>query len=115
MLAADEARIDSVNVATPDHMHASAAMTAIRKGKHVYCQKPLTHETYEARKLAKAAKKWRVATQMGNQIHSHDFYRTAVIWLKQGAIGKVKEWHSWVSASYSRPDGKRPPLAPDRT
>ncbi|MEK7792928.1 MAG: Gfo/Idh/MocA family oxidoreductase [Candidatus Hydrogenedentota bacterium] len=108
MLDKEEKTIDSVNIAIPDHMHAPAAMTAIRMGKHVYCEKPLTHQLYEARKLTLAARKKKVATQMGIQIHAHDFYRTAVIWLQQGAIGKVKEWHSWCSASYSVPDGKRP-------
>ncbi len=108
MLEAEEKSIDSVNVSTPDHMHAAAAMTAIRQGKHVYCQKPLTHEVYEARQVARAAHDKGVTTQMGIQIHAHDFYRTAVIWLQEGAIGKVKEWHSWCSASYSVPGGQRP-------
>ena len=108
MLEKEEKNIDSVNIAIPDHMHAPVAMTALRKGKHVYCQKPLTHELYEARKLRRMADKKGVATQMGIQIHSHKFYRTAVIWLQQGAIGKVKEWHSWCSASYTYPGGKRP-------
>ncbi|MBI4556802.1 MAG: Gfo/Idh/MocA family oxidoreductase [Candidatus Hydrogenedentes bacterium] len=108
MLEKEEKNIDSVNVSTPDHTHAPAAMTAIRKGKHVFCEKPLTHEVYEARKLALAARRRRVATQMGIQIHSHDAYRTAVHWLKEGAIGKVKEWHSWSGAVYTTEDKKRP-------
>ncbi len=108
MLEQEEKNIDSVSVATPDHTHAPAAMTAIRKGKHVFCEKPLTHEVYEARQLTLAARKRGVATQMGIQIHSHDVYRTAVHWLKEGAIGKVKEWHSWCSASYTNADKKRP-------
>jgi predicted dehydrogenase len=107
MLEKEEKNIDSVNVSTPDHTHAPASMTAIRKGKHVYCEKPLTHEVYEARKLTLAARKKGVATQMGIQIHAHDFYRTAVQWLKEGAIGKVKEWHSWSGAIYTREDKKR--------
>jgi predicted dehydrogenase len=77
-------------------------------GKHVYCQKPLTHEVYEARQLTLAAREAGVVTQMGIQIHSHDFYRTAVQWLQDGAIGKVREWHSWSSATYSREGGMRP-------
>ena len=101
-------KIDSVDIATPDHIHAPAAMTAIRLGKHVYCEKPLTHEVHEARRLTLMARKKGVATQMGIQIHSHDFYRTAVTWLKEGAIGKVKEWHSWCAASYSTADKVRP-------
>jgi predicted dehydrogenase len=108
MLDKEEKNIDSVNVSTPDHTHAPAAMTAIRKGMHVYCQKPLTHEVYEARKLTLAARKEGVATQMGIQIHSHDFYRTAVQWLREGAIGKVKEWHSWSGAVFTTEDKKRP-------
>lgn len=107
MLEKEEKNIDSVNVATPDHTHAPASMTAIRKGKHVYCEKPLTHDVYEARKVTLAARKKGVATQMGIQIHAHDFYRTAVHWLKEGAIGKVKEWHSWSGAIYTRENKKR--------
>ncbi len=108
MLDEEEKDIDSVNIATPDHMHAPPAMTAIRMGKHVYCEKPLTHEVYEARQLSRAAREKGVATQMGIQIHSHDFYRTAVQWLREGAIGKVREWHSWSSAVYTTEDKKRP-------
>jgi hypothetical protein len=108
MLEQEEKNIDSVNVATPDHMHAPPSMMAIRKGKHVYCEKPLTHEVYEARQLARAAKRRGVATQMGIQIHSHELYRTGVQWLKEGAIGKVKEWHSWCAAIYTTDDKKRP-------
>ena len=108
MLDAEDKHIDSINIAIPDHMHAPAAMTAIRAGKHVYCEKPLAHEIYEARKLTRAAHKKGVVTQMGIQIHSHHFYRTAVHWLKEGAIGKVSEWHSWCAATYSVPGGKRP-------
>ncbi len=108
MLETEEQNIDSVNVSTPDHTHAPASMTAIRKKMHVFCEKPLTHEVYEARQLARAARKRGVATQMGIQIHSHDFYRTAVHWLQEGAIGKVKEWHSWSAAVYTTEDKKRP-------
>lgn len=108
MLDKEEGNLDSVNVATPDHMHAPAAMAAIRMGLHVFCEKPLTHDVYEARKLTRAARKKGVATQMGIQIHSHDYYRTAVHWIKEGAIGKVKEWHSWSAATYTTEDKKRP-------
>ena len=108
MLDKEAGNIDSVNVSTPDHSHASAAMTAIRKKMHVFCEKPLTHEVYEARKLTLAAQEYGVATQMGIQIHSHDFYRNGVQWLQEGAIGKVKEWHSWSSAVYTMADKKRP-------
>ncbi len=108
MLDKEKGHIDSVNVSTPDHMHAPAAMTAIRRGMHVYCEKPLTHDVYEARRLTLAARKKGVATQMGIQIHAHDYYRTAVQWLKDGAIGGVKEWHSWCAAVYTTADKKRP-------
>ncbi|MCC6697575.1 MAG: Gfo/Idh/MocA family oxidoreductase [Candidatus Hydrogenedentes bacterium] len=108
MLDKEEKNIDSVNVSTPDHTHAPASMTAIRMGKHVFCEKPLTHDVYEARQVTLAARKKRVATQMGIQIHSHDYYRTAVHWLKEGAIGKVKEWHSWSAAIFTTETKKRP-------
>jgi predicted dehydrogenase len=88
---------DALLVATPDHMHAPVALPAMQLGKHVHCQKPLTHSVFEARQMRLAAKKHRVVTQMGNQIQSHEAYRTAVKLLRDGAIGKVKEVHSWQS------------------
>ncbi|HPD46178.1 MAG TPA: Gfo/Idh/MocA family oxidoreductase [Anaerohalosphaeraceae bacterium] len=104
--------IDSVNVTTPDHMHAPIAMTAIARGNHVYCQKPLTHEVYEARQLTLAARRKKVVTQMGIQIHADVTYRMAVILIRQGAIGKVKEWHSWQGGTPwprgGRPEGADP-------
>ena len=102
-----EKNIDSVNVTTPDHMHAPIAMTAIKKGKHVYCQKPLTHEVHEARQLTLAACGEGVVTQMGIQIHADITYRMAVVLIQAGAIGKITEWHSWHSSS-PRPQGGRP-------
>jgi predicted dehydrogenase len=94
----DEARtFDAVIVATPDHMHAPIALPAMQLGKHIYCEKPLTHSLFEARQMRLAAKKYRVVTQMGNQIQSHEAYRKAVKLLRKGAIGKVKEVHSWQS------------------
>ena len=112
LLDKEQNNIDSVNVTTPDHMHAPIAMSAIDKGKHVYCQKPLTHEVYEARQLTLAARKAGVVTQMGVQIHSHPAYRAAVQMLQEGAIGKIKEWHSWQSSSpwslQGRPEGSDP-------
>ncbi len=68
-------------------------------GKHVYCQKPLTHTVFESRQMQLAAKRYNVVTQMGNQIHSHEAYRTATSWVHQGKIGKAKEVHSWQSGS----------------
>ncbi len=91
-----EARnIDSVNVSTPDHMHAPMAMSALQLGKHVYCQKPLTHDLYEARKLTEYARQKRVVTQMGIQIHATSFYRMAATLVQAGAIGRIREVHSW--------------------
>jgi predicted dehydrogenase len=88
-------RCDAVIVSTPDHLHAPIVMVALRQRKHVYCQKPLTHTVWEARQLRLAAAKAGVATQMGNQIHSASQYRTAVKLLRDGAIGKIKEVHSF--------------------
>lgn len=92
-------QIDAVSVSTPDHMHAYIALDAMRRGKHVYCQKPLTHTVWEARQMALQAAKSKVITRMGNQIHSHSYYRTAVRAVQAGKIGKVKRVHSWVSAA----------------
>lgn len=88
--------VDAVHIAIPDHMHALAAVEAMKRGKHVYCQKPLAHTVWECRQLALWAKKKGVVTQMGNQVHSQMEYRLATRMLREGAIGKVKEVHSWV-------------------
>ncbi|MHC4557159.1 MAG: Gfo/Idh/MocA family protein [Planctomycetota bacterium] len=90
-----EKDIDAVLVATPDHIHAVATMAAIKNGKHVYCEKPLTHSIYEARKVTEAAREAGVATQMGNQGHSDEGIRLTVEWIRDGAIGDVREVHSW--------------------
>ncbi len=87
--------VDAVQVSTPDHTHAPAAMTAMNHGKHVYCQKPLTHDVYEARQMRLTAEAKGVVTQMGTQIHSHTDYRTAVKLIQSEVIGKVREVHSW--------------------
>ena len=89
--------VDAVNVATPDHMHALAAVLAMQRGKHVYCQKPLAHTVWECRQMALWAKKKNVVTQMGNQVHSQIEYRMATRLLREGVIGKVKEVHSWLA------------------
>jgi len=96
--------IDSVNVSTPDHMHAPIAMSAIQLGKHVHCQKPLTHDIYESRQLMLAARRKRVATQMGIQIHSNIEYRLAVQFVQEGVIGKIKEVHSWSGKKWGDPN-----------
>jgi predicted dehydrogenase len=100
--------IDAVVVATADHMHAPIALAAMDLRKHVYVQKPLTWSVEEARKLARAAKETKVATQMGNQGHSMDDARTAVEYVWAGAIGEVREVHIWTN----RPVGYWPQGVP---
>lgn len=90
-----EKNIEAVIVATPDHTHAVAAMMALKMGKHLYCQKPLTHSIYEARKLTEAARDAKVATQMGIQHHAGQALRLAVEIIRSGAIGQVYEVHLW--------------------
>jgi len=92
--------IDAVLVATPDHTHAVISMAAIKLGKHVYCQKPLTHDVYEARMLAKAAAEAKVVTQMGIQGHSGEGARLVSEWIAAGLIGEVREVDVWCSLSY---------------
>ena len=89
--------IDAVIVATPDHSHAVIALAAIRAGKHVYVQKPMTHSLHEARLLTEAARAQKVATQMGNQGHSGDGTRLVCEWIRSGAIGSVREVHAWTN------------------
>lgn len=108
MLLAEGSRIDSVSVATPDHSHAPAALAAIQQGKHVFCEKPLAHTVYETRCLTDAARKAGVATQMGIQMHAHSAYQGAMQMLRDGAIGAIREWHSWCKARYGSPGMKRP-------
>src|SRR5262245_44072513 len=86
--------LDAVLIATPDHHHAPAAIRAIQLGKGVFCEKPLTWCIYEARTLAEAARKHKVATQMGNQGHSGEGYRRLCEYIWAGAIGNVTETHS---------------------
>ncbi len=87
--------IDAVLIATPNHTHAVISMAAIQAGKGVYCEKPLSHSVYEARRVAQAARQAKVATQLGNHGHSSDDIRRAVEWIRDGAIGKVREVHAW--------------------
>jgi len=87
--------IDAVVIATPDHVHAVASMAAIKKGRHVYCEKPLTRTVHEARALTLAAREARVATQMGNQGMAFEGNRLIKEWLWDGAIGEVREVHVW--------------------
>ncbi|MBN9122399.1 MAG: Gfo/Idh/MocA family oxidoreductase [Planctomycetes bacterium] len=105
-----EKKLDSVNVSTPDHMHAPIAMRALNRGLHVYGQKPLTQTIYEARRLTEVAAEKKLVTQMGIQIHSHPVHKLVVKLVHDGAIGKVKEVHSWSGKSWGdtapKPDRK---------
>lgn len=98
-------QVDAVVVSTPDHTHAPAAMTALGHSKHVYCQKPLTHEVYEARRLREVAAEKGLVTQMGIQVHASIPYRTATRLIQDGAIGKVREVHAWSSKNWGYDGG----------
>lgn len=98
--------IDAVVVSTTEHTHAFAVLPALKLGKHVYCEKPLAHTVWQARILAAAAVRAKVATQMGTQIHATDNYRRVVELVQTGAIGPVREVHVWVSRAWG--DGDRP-------
>ncbi len=100
MLESESEKIDAVVVGTPDHTHAPAAAMALRLGKPVYCEKPLTHTVHEARVLTQLAKEKKVATQLGTQIHAGRNYRRVVELVQSGAIGPVREAHVWCSARY---------------
>ena len=102
----DQKDIDAILVATPDHTHAVATMAAIKSGRHVYCEKPLTHTVSEARAIREAAKKHKVVTQMGTQVHSWDNYRRVVEALQSGVIGPVREVHVYIDVVYTA--GGRP-------
>ena len=113
MLDERHKEIDAVIVATPDHTHAVAAAAAMKLGKHVYCEKPLTHSIHEARYLTELAARQKVATQMGNQGHSGDNTRRIVEIVRSGAIGPVREVHAWTNRPIwpqgkDRPDGSDP-------
>ncbi len=107
-----EGKIDSCHVTVPDHMHAPISMAALDRGIHVYCQKPLTHEIVEARRLREMAAEKNLVTQMGIQIHSHPAYRTCVKLIQDGAIGAVTEVHTWCDRGWTnngRPSPQTPP------
>ncbi len=90
-----EKTMDGVTIGIPDHHHAPAAMMAMSLGKHVYCEKPLTHTVWEARQMAHAARKYKVMTQMGNQGHCGNGNRELCEMIWAGAIGQVREVHCW--------------------
>jgi len=95
MLEKEGRNIDAVTVSTPDHMHAPAALMAMKMGKHVYCQKPLTHTVHEARQMAETARKRKIASQMGNQGHCNPATRRLVELIQAGVLGDVNEIHVW--------------------
>ena len=115
MFSSMEKQIDAVFVGAPDHHHAPASMMAIKRRKHVYCEKPLTHNIEESRRLAQAAREFKVATQMGNQGRAGDGWRYLCEYIWAGAVGAVKEVHIWTDRPGipSRPwwpqGGSRPP------
>jgi len=92
--------IDAVVVSTCEHSHAFATLPALELGKHVYCEKPLTYNVWEARVIREAAARAKVATQMGTQIHAGDNYRRVVELVQSGAIGPVREVHVWVGRAW---------------
>ncbi len=100
LLRKEKDNIDSVNVTVPDHMHAPIALSAMQLGKHVYCQKPLAHDIYETRVLTEYARRRKLVTQMGIQVHSQKVYRQAVAIVQSGVIGKVREVHTWSSKKW---------------
>jgi len=113
LIEKEHKRLDAVTVSTPDHMHAPITMTAMQHGLAVYTQKPLTRTVFEARALTDAAKKYGVSTQMGNQHHSGRGYRTLVKIIQSGAIGRIKEAHTWSNRpiwpqGIDRPKGSDP-------
>lgn len=101
MLEKELKNIDAVVVSTADHTHAPASSVALNLGKHVYCEKPLSHTVSEARALAKLAAKNKLATQMGTQIHAEGNYRRAVELIQSGAIGTVTSVYSWCNKGWS--------------
>jgi len=103
-------QIDAVTVGTPDHTHAPAAVMAMKMGKHCYCEKPLAHCVFEVRTMIELAKKNKLATQMGTQIHAGNNYRRVVELVQSGAIGPVTEVHVWHPVSYG--GGDRPKDTP---
>ena len=109
MLDAMDKGIDAVLVNTPDHTHAVSAIAAMRQGKHVYCEKPLTRTVHEARAMRLAAQKYKVVTQMGNQGSESEGVRRAAEWAWAGTAGTIEEAYLWVG------DGNSPMTRPTDT
>jgi predicted dehydrogenase len=112
MLEKEDKNIDAVIIATPDHTHAVITIMAIKMGKHVYCEKPLTHSIYEARMVTQAAREHKVATQMGNQGQASEEHRLVCELISDGAIGQVREVHSWCNRPISPRGLERPKETP---
>jgi predicted dehydrogenase len=113
MFDKEHKNIDAVMVGIPDHSHYPATMIAMQLGIHVYTQKPLTHTPWEARQLAKAAEKYKLVTQMGNQGHANEGWRLVYEWIHSGALGDVLEAHTWTDRpiwpqGVDRPEGEDP-------
>ena len=106
----DNEKLDAVVVSTPDHTHAIAAITAMRLGKHVYCEKPLAHSVHEARVMAKTAAQYQVVTQMGNQGHAGNGVRSVVEAVRAGFLGPIREVITWSNKIYA--PGNRPTERP---
>ena len=106
--------IDAVVIATPDHTHAVATVATLKSGRHVYCEKPLTHTLSECRVVMETTRKTGLVTQMGTQIHAGNNYRRVVELVQAGAVGKISEVHVWVNATYGGKDlpTQRPPVPP---
>ena len=110
MLDRMNAQIEAVVVSTPNHVHAPASVTAMRMGKHAYCEKPLSHSVHESRTAARVAAENKLATQMGTQIHATANFRRIVELVQAGAIGRVSEFHCWLRGGGSA--GDRPAETP---
>lgn len=93
-------KIDAVTISVPDHSHFAIAMTAMKLGKHVYVEKPLSHTVWEARELTRVAREKKVVTQMGNQGHTHDGTRVLKEWVQAGVLGEVREIVSWTNRPF---------------
>ena len=111
----DQAGLDAIVVATPDHSHAVAAVAALKSGRHLYCEKPLARTITETRSITETARKMGRVTQIGTQIHAGGNYRRVVELIQSHAIGAVNEVHVWVASSYGGKELPReyPPVPPD--
>lgn len=111
----EENNIDAVAVCSTDHTHALATMAGLRAGKHVFCEKPLTHSVFEARTVAETVRGTNLATQMGNEAHSGRNYRRVVELIRFGAIGEVREVHCWCDQAWGNMDRPKqtPPVPPN--